>query len=111
MPHLLELFSGTGSIGHAFRTLGWRVTSVYPEGRFHPTIVCDVLDFDPRSALQGDTVDLVWGAPPCTHYSIARTSAKTPRDLEGSDRLVRKTMEIARDLQCPFLMQNPTAGC
>ena len=82
MPHLLELFSGTGSVGKVFREAGWRVTSVDCESKFNPTICWDVLGLEPR--LVEGRVDLIWASPPCTHYSIARTTAKTPRDLEGS---------------------------
>ena len=51
---LLELFSGTGSIGRAFEALGWEVTSLDLEGE--PTIKCDILDWDytlPAGALPG----------------------------------------------------------
>ena len=41
---LLELFSGTGSVGRAFEALGWEVTSLDLEGE--PTIKCDILDWD-----------------------------------------------------------------
>ena len=65
MPHLLELFSGTGSIGKVFAAAGWRVTSVELETRFKPTCCMNVLDFEPNM-LEGP-VDLLWGSPPCTH--------------------------------------------
>ena len=29
--------------------------------------------------------DVIWCSPPCTQYSIARSKAKTPRNLEGAD--------------------------
>ena len=108
MPHLLELFSGTGSVGKVFREAGWRVTSVDCEAKFDPTICCDVLALEP-SMIEGP-VDLIWALPPCTHYSIARTTAKTPRDLEGSDRLVRKVLDLADQLFSHYLMENPHSG-
>ena len=44
MPHLLELFSGTGSMGRAFRAKGWQVTSVGIREDFHLSILCDVME-------------------------------------------------------------------
>lgn len=32
--------------------------------------------------------------PPCTHFSIARTTAKTPRDLTEGIRLVKECLQI-----------------
>jgi len=108
MPHLLELFAGTKSVGKVFEAAGWRVTSVDLLPRFLPTICMDVMDLD-VSNLVGD-VDLMWASPPCTHYSRARTCAKTPRDLEGSDRMVQKCLDIAAQLGCPYFMENPHTG-
>ena len=55
-------------------------------------------------------VDLIWASPPCTHYSIARTTAKTPRDLEGSDALVRKVLNLADPFFAPTSWENPQSG-
>jgi hypothetical protein len=110
MPHLLELFSGTGSMGRAFREQGWRVTSVDIEPKFNPTFCCDVLEFEAWRVLEFGNVDLIWASPPCTHYSCARTKAKTPRDLEGSDALVRKVLDLADNLCCYYLIENPHSG-
>jgi hypothetical protein len=110
MPHLLELFSGTGSMGRAFRAKGWQVTSVDLLAKFNPTICCDVLDLELEDVLEHGNVDLIWASPPCTHYSCARTKAKTPRDLDGSDALVQKVLDLADSLCCYFLIENPHSG-
>ena len=107
-PVLLELFSGTGSVGRSFRACGWDVFSVDIDAAAKPTLVANVLD------LQWDAlpprVDCIWASPPCTHYSRARTKAKTPRDLEGSDALVQKVLDITDRYGVPWFMENPHSG-
>ena len=106
---LLELFSGTGSVGRAFRALGWEVFSVDIDAAAKPTLVANVLDLQ-LDALP-PRVDCIWASPPCTHYSRARTKAKTPRDLEGSDALVRKVLNIIDHYGAPdWFMENPESG-
>ncbi len=110
MPHLLELFSGTGSMGRAFRARGWQVTSVDIDPSAFPTICCDIMELELEDVLESGNVDLIWASPPCTHYSCARTNARTPRDLEGSDALVRKVLDLADQLFCYYLIENPYTG-
>ena len=108
-PVLLELFSGTGSVGRAFRDRGWEVFSVDIDAASKPTLVANVLDLQ-LDALPSH-VDCIWASPPCTHYSRARTKAKTPRDLEGSDALVRKVLNIIEHYGNPnWFMENPESG-
>jgi hypothetical protein len=108
--HLLELFSGTGSIGRAFRERGWQVTSVDMEAKFNPTICSNIMELESEHVLGYGNVDLIWASPPCTMYSCARTRAKTPRDLVGSDLLVSKVIDLADELNCYFMMENPHSG-
>ena len=107
-PVLLELFSGTGSVGRSLRALGWEVFSVDIDATAKPTLVANVLD------LQWDAlpvrVDCIWASRPCTHYSRARTKAKTPRDLEGSDAIVQKVLDIVEWYGAPWFMENPESG-
>ena len=106
MPHLLEIYSGTKSIGKVFEAAGWRVTSVDLRADFEPTICCDALDLKPEQ-VEGQ-VDLIWASPPCTDYSKARTTAKTPRNLVLSDRLVQVGIAMARHFgDVPLFMENP----
>jgi len=108
-PVLLELFSGTGSIGRAFHACGWDVFSVDIDAAAKPTLVANVLNLQ-LNALPPH-VDCIWASPPCTHYSRARTMAKTPRDLEGSDAMVWKVLDIIEYYDTvPWFMENPHSG-
>ena len=107
---LLELFSGTGSVGKVFERNGWEAVSVDLDPKSGATIIGDVSTWDYKVFPPGH-FDAVWASPPCTHYSRARTNAKTPRDLEGADALVRRTIEILDYLKpIRWWMENPATG-
>ena len=88
----LELFAGTGSIGKAFERLGWEVVSLDIDPKCNPTHVADILSWDYNTCSR-EHFDFVWSSPPCTHYSIARTTGG-PRDLLSADRLVQRTRDV-----------------
>ena len=105
MPLLLELFCGTKSIGKAFHEAGWEVFSLDNDPLRNATWTGDIRDFDP--AVLSRRPDFIWASPVCTHYSIARAGAKTPRDLEWADSLVLAALRIQEACGCPMLMENP----
>ena len=113
MPLLLELFSGTGSVGRAFAAAGWRVHSldINPEAlhEYAEKFICkDILQTTPAD-FEPPTV--IWASPLCQFYSAARTHPRsTVEELEFSDSLVRKVLEIAGAFGCPFFMENPRTG-
>ena len=106
---MLDLFSGTGSVGRVFASEGYEVVSVDWAERFKPTIVVDVLQWDYKSAFRPGHFDVVFCTPPCEHFSRARTTA--PRDLELADSLVRKSLEIIEYLKPRrWFLENPRTG-
>ena len=105
----LVLFCGTGSVDRALERAGFDVTSVDLEAKFQPTHVADVMTWDYKQYPPGH-FSFCWGSPCCTHFSRARTTAKTPRDLEGACALVAKTLEIFRYFGCAWAMENPQTG-
>ncbi len=106
MPLLLELFSGTGSIGKAFKEAGWEVLSLDCNPSTSADIICNILDWEPPPDLKPDHVH---ASPPCTEYSIAKTTGV--RDLELADRIARKTLEVIADLRPrTFTIENPWTG-
>ena len=110
MPNLLELFCGTKSIGRVFERHGWTCCSLDMDKRCGPTICCDILDVSREAILAHGRPDCIWASPLCTMYSVARTTARTPRDLEGSDRLVQAVLDLAAYFGCPYFMENPWTG-
>ena len=49
----------------------------------------DVRDYEPPDGVYG-----ILAAPPCTEFSIARSTAKTPRDLQGAMEIVSACLRI-----------------
>ena len=87
MPRLLELFSGTGSIGIAFTDLDWEVVSLDLDPQCNPSIVADILEWDYTEYAPGHW-DVIWASVPCTEYSRAKTIGR--RRLEFADSIVKK---------------------
>jgi len=106
---LLELFSGTGSVGRVFRARGWEVVSLDLDARACADITANILEWEFR-VFADDHFDCIWASPPCTEYSIARTTARRPRDLELADAVVLRTLEIIAYFGCAYWMENPATG-
>jgi hypothetical protein len=106
MPLLLELFSGTGSVGRAFKELGWDVLSLDSNPKAGADITCDILLWEPPPGLKPDHIH---ASPPCTEYSRAKTIGV--RNLELADAIAQKTLAIIRDLNPrSFTVENPFTG-
>jgi len=107
-PLVLELFAGTGSIGKAFREAGWEVFSIDNDPSRNTSLCCDVREFDVTALPRRP--DFIWASPMCTHYSVCRTTARTPRDFEWADSLVLAALRIQQHFGCPMLLENPETG-
>ena len=104
---LLELFSGTGSVGEVFRERGWEVVSL--DRDMPADIRRDVMDWGYQEAFDPGHFDFVWASPLCTEYSKAQTVGA--RKLEESTAIVQRTLDIIRYLS-PFAwaLENPQTG-
>tara|TARA_R100000700_G_C3142073_1_gene123553 strand:+ start:80 stop:760 length:681 start_codon:yes stop_codon:yes gene_type:complete len=122
MLKVLELFSGTGSVGKVAKSLGWEVLSLDLE--LEADLKMDIMDWDYKSYPR-DSFDIVWASPPCTFYSNLQNCWMGRRKADGilitkevlenqrieSDKLIRRTLEII-DYFNPELwfMENPQRG-
>ena len=102
---LLELFSGTGSIGKAAKRRGYDVVSLDLK---NADINCDILKWNYKEYPSG-YFDFIHASPPCVEYSRAKTVGV--RKIEETNRIVLKTLEI---IECfnprIWFIENPQTG-
>ena len=102
---LLELFSATGSVGKVARSLHWNVVPLDLKGA---DISCNILDWDYKQLPSG-YFDMIWGSPPCTEYSIAKS--KGVRKIDEAHAIVLKTLEIIKYFKPKvWFIENPQTG-
>lgn len=129
---VLELFSGTQSVGKICEEKGYEVVSVdindYNK-KYIPTHKVDILNFDYKK-YKKDEFDIIWSSPPCVYYSILQNSwigrkkrdKKTKElytftnkhledDMKIGDTWVKKTLEIINYFNPKlWFMENPKTG-
>jgi site-specific DNA-cytosine methylase len=112
---ILELFSGTGSVGKAALTLGYdEVVSVDLCNKYSiPTHLDDILTWDYKQYQPG-YFDVVWASPPCTCYSIMLNAHKhldVTALMLDADKIVNKSLEIIQYFGPKYwILENPQSG-
>ena len=96
--NLLELFSGTGSVGTIARSLGFNVISLDLK---NDDVNCDILEWDYKQ-FERNHFQFIWSSPPCTEYSIAKTTGI--RNIDYANRIVLKTLEIIDYFGFPYFV-------
>lgn len=82
---ILDLCGGTGSWSKPYKDNGYDVRVItLPE--------YNVMEYTPPRGVYG-----ILAAPTCTQFSLARTTAKTPRDLRGGMELVNRCLWIIHE--------------
>ena len=122
MIKVLELFSGTKSVGKVCDSLGWKSVSV--DLLLPADHEVDILQFDYKQYPK-DYFDIIWASPPCTEYSnlqncwigrkkkdgIIVTKEIIEEKMNESDKLILKTLEIINYFDCEYwFLENPQTG-
>ena len=123
---VLELFSGTGSVGKVCIKKGWDVVSVDIDGRADITI--DILKWDYKKDYKEGDFNIIWASPECSTFSQLRrtwigrklkvfgdnvvTSEMLDNDMiENGLPLLRKTEEIIEYFKPKyFFIENPRSS-
>ena len=105
-----DICCGTGSVSNVWREAGHEALTLDIDPKCEPDICTDLMTWE-YTDFDLDDPDVIWCSPPCTHYSIARTKAKTPRDLEGSDQKVQRCLDIIAFWRPKYwVIENPQTG-
>ena len=103
--NLLEMFSGTGSVGLVAKSLGFNVISLDLK---NADINTDILKWDYKQ-FDRNHFDFIRSSPPCTEYSVAKT--RGIRNIEYANSIVLKTIEIIKYFNPKyFVIENPQTG-
>jgi hypothetical protein len=121
MIKVLELFSGTRSVGKVCDEIGWESVSV--DLISEATHKCDIMEFDYKQYPK-DYFSIVWASPPCTNYSklqdcflgrmrkgVLYTKEIQEAEMKEDDKLVLRTLEII-DYFNPdyYFIENPATS-
>ena len=118
---VLELFSGTRSVGKVCNELGFKSVSV--DLILDADHKVDIMEFD-YTQYDKDAFDIIWASPPCTAYSNLQnswlgrerngklfTKEIMEEDRKEADKLVLKTLEIIKYFSPSlWFIENPQTG-
>ena len=106
MPLLLELFSGTGSVGKVAKEMGYSVISLDKD--MDADLKMDIRNFKYEES-PPHMFDVIWASPPCTEYS--RAKSRGVRDIEGANEITQLTLKITEYFQPKYwIIENPQTG-
>tara|TARA_R100000329_G_scaffold74798_1_gene64704 strand:- start:961 stop:1599 length:639 start_codon:yes stop_codon:yes gene_type:complete len=120
--NVLELFSGTGSVGKCCKELGWNVVSV--DLLLPADHQVDIMEFNYKQYPK-DHFSIIWASPPCTNYSKLQeshlgrkkkcgkifTKEDWMKNMNESDKIVLKTLEIIDYFNIDlWILENPQTG-
>lgn len=121
---VLELFSGTSSVGNAFKARGHQVFTVDWDAAFKPDMHADILHVTAADILECfGKPDIIWASPDCTTYSIAAISHHRCKDVatgnlfpvseyaKQCDETNKHMLDLIRELNPRYwFIENPRGG-
>ena len=106
MEWYLDLCSGSKSMMSFNNEM--KYVSLDVERKYNPDICISILDWDYKKYFSNYGFPVfIWFSPPCNEYSALNNAMpnKIP-DIQGSNALVRRGLEIIKYVGCKFVIEN-----
>ena len=104
--NVLDLFSGTGSVANVFSSHGHSATTL--DRDLPADMQTDIMDQKFQN-LPRKSFDVIWASPPCTEYSLAKTTGV--RKIDEANAIAKGTLEIiAYFNHTTWVLENPQTG-
>jgi hypothetical protein len=121
MVKVLELFSGTGSVGKCCEKIGFDKVSV--DLLLPADFKINIMDFDYKQ-FDKNEFDIIWASPPCSNYSKLQdgwlgrmrkgeiyTKEIQEKEMNNDDKLVLKALEIIDYFKPEYwFIENPASS-
>lgn len=110
MNWYLDLCSGSKSM-KCFNP-DMKYVSLDIEAKYEPDICVSILNWDYKNYFEEHGMpSFIWFSPPCNEYSALNYARpeKVP-DIETSNAIVRRGLEIIKFVGCKFVIENPQSG-
>lgn len=119
--YVVELFSGTKSISHAFERRGHKAFTIDSNPKHEPDMCVDIMELDISKLPEPfQKPRVVWASPPCQCFSVLRISVHWEKrgslhipktgEAERAVSLVKKTMALIKALNPVYwFIENPRA--
>ena len=75
---VLELFSGTGSVGKVCKKLGYEVISLDLK---NADINIDIMNWNYKEKFNVGDFDIIWCSPPCNSFSVLQNAIITKEEI------------------------------
>ena len=108
--YYLDLCSGSKSMKDFRNDMDY--VSLDIEEKYNPDICISILDWNYKEYFKNHGLPkFIWFSPPCNEYSILNKAMpnKIP-DIEGSNKIVKKGLEIINYAKCKYVIENPQTG-
>ena len=105
-----DVCCGTKNVSNVWRAAGHESLTLDISSKCSPDICIDLMAWE-YTDFGLEPPDFIWCSPPCTHYNIARSKTKTLRDLENSNAIVQRCLDIIQYWRRRYwALENPQIG-
>ena len=110
---VLELFSGTGSVGKICREKGYEVVSLDLK---NADINTDIMLWNYKEQFESGSFDIIWASPPCNSFSVLQNAIRSKTEIYANIHatglpILNRTLEIIEYFKpTTYFIENPQTG-